>query len=448
MSYSIQRVTSDGTLTDVIVGLEYMVQSDINVYVDTVLADGTRDYSYVWVNPNTIRISPVVPVGLEVLVARATFIEEMLHDYEAGAVFNPKSMDENFTQLLYSLQEGRERTDITDVYNDINMHNHKVYNLALATNDFDAIPYKQYKDDALGAAQAKEDAEEAADRAEAAANASGAANQLATCVATIEEPSKVVWWKGKQGIKEGLFMYSTNPGQPDVVLTTDGNIGGWAGAWKPTCSWTVTPASTGRWTTTHDLSNFLMAAGIHNSLYRSTYAGADDGRSNGITLYDNISAVRPCISFKSTWGDFELAAYKAGSHNGLNLYVGNNAGMDYAEYAIRLETSGRIYGESLVTSGDVYAFNTARYQRQPIADIVNGVADTGDASNVWLDIDGNPITDTTVPNIWPNATTLEANPLEFGLVDIVEKLSEVIVNLKVKVEALEGALDAIRNPVV
>ena len=306
MSYSIQRVTSDGTLTDVVVGIQYMAQSDINVYVAAVLADGTQDYSYVWVNSNTIRISPVVPVGLEVLLVRATYIDEMLHDYEAGAVFNPKSMDENFTQLLYNVQEGRERTDITDVYNDINMHNHKVYNLALATNDYDAIPYKQYKDDALGAQQAKEDAEEAARRAEAAAASSAIANQLAARVYSMAEGSPNVFWSGEHAFNKSVYLYV--PGEPNVRATfiNTGNLSG--------SIWTVPSGG-------NDLNGYLRYHGVG-------------------TLADTLAGV-----------------------------------------------------------------------------------------------------------LYPNATTLEANPKELNVAAIVEKLSEVILNLKARVDTLEGELNGIRDTI-
>jgi hypothetical protein len=304
MSYSIQRVTSDGTLTDVVVGIQYMAQSDINVYVNTVLADGTRGYSYVWVNSNTIRISPVVPLGLEVLLARATYIDEMLHDYEAGAVFNPKSMDENFTQLLYNVQEGRERTDITDVYNNINMHGYKVYNLALATNEYDAVPYKQYKDDALGAQQAKEDAEEAARRAEAAASSSVIANELADRVYSMIDPSPNVLWSGEHFFNKSIYLYV--PGEPNVRASfiTDGNISG--------AIWTVPSGG-------NDLNGYLRYHGVGT-----------------------------------------------------------------------------------------------------LADTLEGA-------------------------LYPNATTLEANPTELNVAAIVEKLSEVILNLKARVDTLEGELDGIRN---
>ena len=307
MSYSIQRVTSDGTLTDVVVGIQYMTQSDINVYVDAVLADGTQGYSYVWVNSNTIRISPVVPVGLEVLVARVTFIEEMLHDYEAGAVFNPKSMDENFNQLLYTVQESRERLDVTDVYNDINMHGHKIYNLALATNDFDAIPYKQYKEDALGANAAADAAQDAADRAEAAAAGSAKANELASCVYSMNtEVSPNVYWLGEHIFNNAIYLYNVGAPALSAGFSKDGNISG--------SIWTVPSGGT-------DLNGYLRYHGVG-------------------TLADTRTVV-----------------------------------------------------------------------------------------------------------LYPNATTLEANPTELNVAAIVEKLSEVILNLKARVDTLEGELNGIRNTI-
>jgi hypothetical protein len=422
MSYSIQRVTSDGTLTDVVVGIQYMAQSDITVYVDAILADGTRDYSYVWVNSNTIRISPVVPVGLEVLLARATYIDEMLHDYEAGAVFNPKSMDENFTQLLYNVQEGRERTDITDVYNDINMHNHKVYNLALATNDYDAIPYKQYKDDALGAQQAKEDAEEAARRAEAAAAASGAANQLVSCVQAIEEPYKKVYWKGVHLFDDAIYLYDVG-GTEQGSFVKGGNIAG--------AVWNV-PASQ-EWGGTNDAYSYLKAYGLDNGFRRLPGITVNGVLSRGLVVENNETGLGAQITLSGVDSARGMTILNYASpisgRAGINFVNTGNGGMtaDNPSFNARIDNAGQIQAQTnILAGGDIVAFTNTSSER--------GILTTLEA--------------TLEENLFPNATTLEANPLEFGLVDIVEKLAEVIVNLKVKVEALEGALDAIRNPVV
>jgi hypothetical protein len=389
-----------------------MAQSDINVYVDALLADGTRDYSYVWVNSNTIRISPVVPVGLEVLLARATYIDEMLHDYEAGAIFNPKSMDENFMQLLYTVQESRERLDVTDVYNDINMHNHKVYNLALATNDFDAIPYKQYKDDALGANAAAEAAQDAADRAEAAANASGAANELATYVETLEgAPNMNVWWKGSGGFKN-VYLYSNTPGVIDAAFSRDGNIAG--------SIWTVPTGS-------NNLTGYLQYEGLGNGFTR-LLGNINPTLARGIRVFNNETGLGAQVTLQGIDDSRGMTILNYTStvngRAGLNFVNTSSGGMeaDNSTFNARIDNGGQIQAQSnVLAGGDIVAFTTITSDR---------------------------MLDTLEENLFPNATTLEANPLEFGLVDIVEKLAEVIVNLKVKVEALEGALDAIRNPVV
>jgi hypothetical protein len=320
-------------------------------------------------------------------------------------------------QLLYNVQESRERLDVTDVYNDINMHNHKVYNLALATNDFDAIPYKQYKDDALGAQQAKEDAEEAARRAEAAAAGSAVANQLGSCVHAIEEPSKKVYWKGEHLFDDAVYLYDVG-GTVQGSFIKGGNIAG--------STWSV--AASQEWSGTNDAYSYLAAKGLDNGFRRLPGITVNGALSRGLLVVNNETGLGAQVTFKGIdeARGYTILNYASPSNGraGLNFANTGGGGMaaDNSTFDARIDNTGQIQARTnVLAGGDIVAFTTVNNDR---------------------------ILDTLEENLFPNATTLEANPLEFGLVDIVEKLAEVIVNLKVKVEALEGALDAIRNPVV
>lgn len=70
-------------------------------------------------------------------------------------------MDENFNQLLWLAQEYGEGSGLHDVFSNINMHNYKITNVGRATEDDDVVTFGQYRDDALGAYQAKEEAQAA-----------------------------------------------------------------------------------------------------------------------------------------------------------------------------------------------------------------------------------------------------------------------------------------------
>lgn len=201
VSYSIQREVSDGTLSRIVLRIEYEDKESISVYVDDTLLDGTGKYKWQW-DGDDIVITPNVPQGSEVLIRRLTAIDKMLHSFEAGAVFNNQSMDENFRQLLHIAQEYSEGSGITDVFSDIDMHGYKIKNVGFATEDGDVVTLKQYREDALGAHHAKEEALGHAEDAEyssalaktsagTAVSASKRAELILDNVAVLEESTKL-----------------------------------------------------------------------------------------------------------------------------------------------------------------------------------------------------------------------------------------------------------------
>jgi len=145
MAYSIQTAVSDGTLAVLDLSISYMDKSHIQVYVDDVLADGSA-YSYVWLTDTRIQIVPAVANGSTLKVLRKTLTDEMWHEFTQGARFSTTSMDENFEQLLFLAQEYAEGIYVSDFYTDLDMHLHKVLNLADPTNDGDAVNFKTLKD--------------------------------------------------------------------------------------------------------------------------------------------------------------------------------------------------------------------------------------------------------------------------------------------------------------
>lgn len=182
VSYSIQREVSDGTLSRIVLRIEYEDKESISVYVDDTLLDGTGKYTWTW-DGDDIVITPNVEEGSEVLIRRLTAIDKMLHSFESGAVFNNQSMDENFRQLLHIAQEYSEGSGITDVFSDIDMHGYKIKNVGFATEDGDVVTFKQYREDALGASVARDQAQQYAQDALRYRNETeGLANQALTDV--------------------------------------------------------------------------------------------------------------------------------------------------------------------------------------------------------------------------------------------------------------------------
>lgn len=152
MAYSLMRITSDGTLSTIVLTFPFFDKSHVVVSVGPTELPG-GGYTWVWLNSNTIQITPVVSAGVEVVVRRRTPYGDMFNIYDAGAVFNEFTMDENFRQLLFSFQEALESNKSTDVYNDLNIHGYRVTNIGNAVTGRDAVPYAQYQADSQGAYQ-------------------------------------------------------------------------------------------------------------------------------------------------------------------------------------------------------------------------------------------------------------------------------------------------------
>ena len=188
VSYSIQRAVSDGSLNRVAVSLAYLDKSDISVWVDDIQIPetGASQYPWHWDGDDIVFDSPI-PNGIEVLVRRSTNRSSVTNVFSGRAEFSNKTMDENFTQMLYLAQEYSEGSGLRDVFSDINMHGYKITNTGFATEDDDVVTLKQYREDAKGAKVARDQAETAQEAAEAAqARAEAAASVVEGAIDGIE----------------------------------------------------------------------------------------------------------------------------------------------------------------------------------------------------------------------------------------------------------------------
>ena len=131
MSFSIQRETSDGTLSTIDLAIEYIDRADIQLFVDDVLIEmtgGATPYTWEWVTSSRVKITPDVPAGLVAMIRRGTPNDVMYHNSNAGAVFKDETMDENFLKLLYLVQEAKEGSGATDFYANLDMHGYIIRN--------------------------------------------------------------------------------------------------------------------------------------------------------------------------------------------------------------------------------------------------------------------------------------------------------------------------------
>lgn len=108
VQYSIQKMVSDGTLSTIALGIQYLQRNDIYMRVageETPQSGAPSGYTWSFLDNNTIRVLPVVPAGVEVVVYRRTDLDAMYNIYSQNAQFDESTIDENNQQLLYIAQE-------------------------------------------------------------------------------------------------------------------------------------------------------------------------------------------------------------------------------------------------------------------------------------------------------------------------------------------------------
>lgn len=112
VQYSTQKMVSDGTLSTIALGIQYLQRNDIYVRiagVETPQSGAPSGYTWSFINNTTLKILPVVPNGVEVVVYRRTDVDAMYNIYSQNAQFDEATIDENNQQLLYIAQEYSEQ---------------------------------------------------------------------------------------------------------------------------------------------------------------------------------------------------------------------------------------------------------------------------------------------------------------------------------------------------
>lgn len=112
VQYSIQKMVSDGTLSTIALGIQYLQRNDIYIRIageETPQSGAPSGYTWSFINNTTLKILPVVPNGVEVVVYRRTDVDAMYNVYSQNAQFDEATIDENNQQLLYIAQEYLEQ---------------------------------------------------------------------------------------------------------------------------------------------------------------------------------------------------------------------------------------------------------------------------------------------------------------------------------------------------
>lgn len=110
--YSIQKMVSDGTLSTIALGIQYLQRNDIYIRIageETPQSGAPSGYTWSFLDNTTLKILPVIPNGVEVVVCRRTDVDAMYNIYSQNAQFDEATIDENNQQLLYIAQEYLEQ---------------------------------------------------------------------------------------------------------------------------------------------------------------------------------------------------------------------------------------------------------------------------------------------------------------------------------------------------
>lgn len=110
--YSIQKMVSDGTLSTIALGIQYLQRNDIYIRIageETPQSGAPSGYTWSFIDNTTLKILPGVPNGVEVVVYRRTDVDAMYNIYSQNAQFDEATIDENNQQLLYIAQEYLEQ---------------------------------------------------------------------------------------------------------------------------------------------------------------------------------------------------------------------------------------------------------------------------------------------------------------------------------------------------
>lgn len=172
MASTIANYQGNGSTTDFSVPFDYLAKKFVKVAVDSReklggdYGDTTKDYFFV--DKTTIRFNTAPASGTEIIIRRYTSSTDRIVSFKDASVLKAKDLDASAIQTIHIAEEGRDIINdalIVDKEGNWDARGHRIVNVGDPIGDNDAVSFKFYKDDAMGAYQAKLDAEAARDAA-------------------------------------------------------------------------------------------------------------------------------------------------------------------------------------------------------------------------------------------------------------------------------------------
>ena len=172
MASTIANYQGNGSTTDFSVPFDYLAKKFVKVTVDSReklggdYGDTTKDYFFV--DKTTIRFNTAPASGTEIIIRRYTSATDRIVSFKDASVLKAKDLDVSTIQTIHIAEEGRDIINdalIVDKEGNWDAKGKRIINVGDPIDDNDAITLKFYKDDAMGAYQAKLDAETARDAA-------------------------------------------------------------------------------------------------------------------------------------------------------------------------------------------------------------------------------------------------------------------------------------------
>lgn len=172
MASTIANYQGNGSTTDFNVPFDYLAKKFVKVTVDSReklggdYGDTTKDYFFV--DKTTIRFNTAPASGTEIIIRRYTSATDRIVSFKDASVLKAKDLDVSTIQTIHIAEEGRDIINdalIVDKEGNWDAKGKRIVNVGDPIDDNDAITLKFYKDDAMGAYQAKLDAEASRDAA-------------------------------------------------------------------------------------------------------------------------------------------------------------------------------------------------------------------------------------------------------------------------------------------
>lgn len=172
MASTIANYQGNGSTTDFSVPFDYLAKKFVKVTVDSReklggdYGDTSKDYFFI--DKTTIRFNTAPASGTEIIIRRYTSATDRIVSFKDASVLKAKDLDASAIQTIHIAEEGRDIINdalIVDKEGNWDARGHRIVNVGDPIGDNDAVSFKFYKDDAMGAYQAKLKAEAARDAA-------------------------------------------------------------------------------------------------------------------------------------------------------------------------------------------------------------------------------------------------------------------------------------------